>query len=214
MTTNGRSVAVVKRTLASLAPSSVRTGAAAIDSIHEARLLAPERALAAHFGRTRTREFATGRALLRALVGADVPITIAANRSPSMPDGVVGTLAHDDEIAVAAVSTSPAVRALGIDIEPIVELDPDSAAVILRPGETIDAILALTIKEAIFKAWSSVGGRMLGHHDVGVTITGDRFIGRVSGADVPYRGRYAHAAGRWIALVVDDRDSDERNHAS
>ena len=111
----------------------------------------------------RRHEFATGRALLRQLIGSDVAIPVGPDRAPVLPAGVRASLAHDHGLAVAAVTTDPRVRALGIDIEPVDPLPPDIATVVLRPDEVgLDAHHAFTMKEAAYKAWSRLGGALPG----------------------------------------------------
>ena len=56
----------------------------------------------------------------------------------------------------------PGIAALGIDVEPTGPLSAEMAAVILRPDEAgLDAHLAFTLKEAVYKAWSAVGGELI-----------------------------------------------------
>lgn len=148
-------------------------------------------------------EFATGRVLLRELIGRDVAIPVADDRSPALPPGVQASLAHDDEFAVAAVSNDLSVLSLGIDVEPTNELEPDLAGIILRADESgIDPHLAFTLKEAAYKAWSNRGGRLLAHHDIRITLAGRRFAAEVAGDGIVLPGQFASAADRWLALVV------------
>jgi 4'-phosphopantetheinyl transferase EntD len=182
--------------LAALAPPGVRTGcrritAADLAGLHPIEAEAVPRAVP-----SRRHEFATGRALLRALLDADVAIPVGADRAPVLPTGRVGSLAHTGGLAVAA--------AIGIDIEPVVPLDDDIARVVLRPDERgVDAHLAFTLKEALYKAWSRLGGAMLEHHDVRLTIDpGGRFAGEVVAAGSWFDGRWAVGADHWLALVA------------
>jgi len=189
--------------LAALAPAGVRTGVRRIDPA-DVDLLAPiERAAVARAVAKRRREFATGRVLLRELLGSSDGIAVADGRAPVWPPGWSGSLAHDHEQAVAAVSDAPSVRALGIDVEPVTPLEADLARLILRPDEAgLDAHLAFSLKEAAYKAWSATGGRMLDHLDVRLTLDGDRFTALVVEDGVRLDGRSAVAAGRTLALVV------------
>lgn len=193
----------VDAALRSLAPPGVRTGFRTIDErdvqrLHPVEAIAVERAVA-----RRRHEFATGRVLLRELLGIDVAIPVGADRSPQLPEGVIGSLAHDADLAVAAVSRDAAICALGIDIEPATPLADDVAVVVLRDDEHgLDAHLAFTLKEAVYKAWSATGGALLEHQDVRVTVGDGRFRGEVVRCAAWFDGRYAIAAGRWLALVV------------
>jgi 4'-phosphopantetheinyl transferase EntD len=112
-------------------------------------------------------------------------------------------LAHDWELVVAAVSADPGVLAIGIDVEPAAPLEPGVARLVLRPDEIgLDAHRAFTMKEAAYKAWSTLGGRMLDHHDVRLSVEGSEFQAEIVAHGVRYQGRSVIAAGRWIALVV------------
>jgi 4'-phosphopantetheinyl transferase EntD len=168
-----------------------------IGALHEVEAAHVERAVA-----RRRREFATGRELLRSLLGDDLPIPVADDRSPILPDGVRASLAHDDQFAVAVLSRDPSIVALGIDLEPASPLEADEAALILRRDESsLDAHLAFTMKEAAYKAWSTLGGRMLDHRDVRLSVSGGAFEATVDGVTT-LRGAWRGATARWIALVV------------
>ena len=191
--------------LAQMAPPGVATGARLISDADKSLLLAEEQALVANAVAARQREFATGRALLRCLIGTSASILVGPTRAPSWPAGVVGSLAHDRSVAVAAVSRLSTITALGIDVEPIDQLPADMARVILRDDEEkIDAHLAFTLKEAAYKAWSGSGGGMLEHHDVRLDLPSPEAsadsIGRRFTATVVAEGTALH--GRWA--VVDD----------
>ena len=151
----------------------------------------------------RQHEFATGRALLRELIGETVAIPVAADRRPVLPNGVQASLAHDRQLAVAAMTRAPGIRALGIDVEPATLLEPEIARMVLRPDERgLDAHHAFTMKEAAYKAWSTLGGRFLDHHDVRLSPDGDRFGAEVVDDGARFEGRTVLAGGRWLALVV------------
>jgi 4'-phosphopantetheinyl transferase EntD len=190
------------RVLAALAPAGVRTGVRPIDpadlaALHPAELEAIERAVD-----LRRHEFATGRALLRAMLGDDVGIPVGPTRAPVLPSGVTGSLAHDRTLAIAAISTEPTIAALGIDVEPDGPLGEDLARIILRPDEAgLDAHQVFCLKEAAYKAWSNLGGRLLDHHEARVEIAGDRFTARMDDR-LTVGGRFAHVGPRWLALVT------------
>jgi len=197
----------VEEALQSMAPSWVRTGARAIQAGDEVGLWPNERAAIARAVTTRRVEFATGRALLRRLIGDDVEIPVGPDRRPQLPVGISGTLAHDRDIAVAATTTRGTCRALGVDIEPATALDEDVARAICRPEERhLDAHLVFVLKEAAYKAWSSLGGRMLEHWDVAVTVDlPERTFTATIVEDVTaMTGRYAVVEDRYLALVIVD----------
>jgi 4'-phosphopantetheinyl transferase EntD len=189
--------------LRSIAPAGVAVGARRIDADDLTTLFAEEQLAVARAVTGRRIEFATGRALLRSLIGRHVPIAVAANRGPLLPTDVRGSLAHDREFAVAAISRDPRIASIGIDIEPMTALEPDMCSVILRPDERhLDAHLAFTLKEATYKAWSALGGRMLDFHEVRLDIADSGFHADVVGESARFHGGFATAADRWVALVV------------
>ncbi len=198
-----RSDAAIDRVLRSLAPAGVVTGSRRIDDADLATLHPLEQLIVAGSVPKRQNEFATGRALLRELTGSAGPIGVTASRAPAWPSGVRGSLAHDRHHAVAAVTRDPRIGALGIDIEPAGLLADDLARLILRPEERgLDAHLAFALKEATYKAWSALGGPILDHHDVVLTVRHGRFRARVVDAGVAYGGVFATVCDSTVALVV------------
>jgi enterobactin synthetase component D len=202
----------IAQSLRALAPTGVRTACRAIDPIDWFALHEAERRLVARAVAKRRHEFATGRAVLHDVLGTDEPILADARRAPVWPFGYCGSLAHDDRYAVAAVSSDPAVRAVGIDIEPATTLTAELARVILRAdeGET-DAHLAFAAKEAVYKAWSSLGGGMLEHHDVRLWLRDGHVAATVDGSTQTFHGRYATASGHTVVLVVVGREDPAWN---
>jgi len=189
--------------LAAMAPPGIVTGSRLITPADFESLHMSERAAVANAVPVRRHEFASGRALLRDLAGTIEAIPVGPTRAPLLPPGVVGSLAHDRLVAVAAVSRDPSVAALGIDVEPTEPLATEMARVILRDDErALDAHLAFTLKEAAYKAWSTGGGRMLDHHEVRVSVEGWSFTATVLPDGRELRGRFATVAGRHVALVI------------
>jgi 4'-phosphopantetheinyl transferase EntD len=142
--------------------------------------------------------------LLRQLVGTEAAITARADRAPVLPSGVVASLAHTASIAVAVVAAAGSFVALGVDLEVASALDDDIGRIVLRPDEAgIDVALAFTLKEAAYKAWSGLGGRLLEHHDVRLVLgPDDRFeVVEVASATV-LGGRHANVAGHHLAVVA------------
>jgi 4'-phosphopantetheinyl transferase EntD len=201
MTADQSSDPAIDPTLRSIAPPDVDVGSRVIDDADLRLLLPAERAAIARAVPVRQREFATGRVLLRSLIGTTSAILVGHDRAPVLPVGVAGSLAHDRRCAIAAVTRRPGI-VLGIDIEPVDALPPSTAAMVLRPDEDVDAHLAFTLKEAAYKAWSRAGGGMLGHHDVRVALDGRAFVASVVGTDVTISGAYGRAGDRWVALAI------------
>lgn len=177
--------------------------------------------------RKRRVEFRAGRVLARrALAGfglGDRPIPAAPDRRPLWPDGIVGSIAHDDELAVAVVGSDRRWRGLGIDIEPATPLDADLHSLVLQPDEravsrapvatpkgTIDrAKAAFCAKEALFKAVYPITSTWFDLLDARVEFPDDASRFEVSiikdAARLPdgftMEGRLALAASRVIAFV-------------
>ena len=197
----------VARSLRRIATASghdqVTIGAREIDDADIATLHAAERAGIASAEHVRAREFASGRALLRELIGRDVAVPVGHDRRPVLPRGVVGSLAHDRDLAVGAIAPRDRYIAIGVDVEPVRVVDDDVAEIIRRPDEgAIDPLLAFCLKEAAYKAWSNSGGGFLEHHDVAVRLDGAEFDAVVLRSGFSLRGGWAYVAGRWLALVV------------
>src|SRR5437868_11413851 len=73
------------------------------------------------------------RELLARLGHAGHALPKSASGAPAWPAGIVGSLSHDDEVAVAAVAPSRGIAALGIDIEPAEPLPADLVDIVMTP---------------------------------------------------------------------------------
>ena len=185
-----------------LAADRVDIGWLPVDIAHAATLTTAEAEFVERAVSVRRAEFSTGRALLRGLVGRDVEILRSERGAPVLPDGVVGSLAHDRGLAVAALGRASEIRAVGVDVEPLRELDPPVAEMVVRPDDVVpDAITAFVAKEAAYKAWSVLGGEMLEHHDVRVVADAAGYTAELDGT-MTVRGEIGRAADRVVALVV------------
>jgi enterobactin synthetase component D len=191
--------------LRALAPPEVAVG---VRDIGDWPIFEVERELVKGATQRRRHEFASGRALLRDLMGVDVPIPAGKNRAPVLPVGVCGSLAHDERFVVAAVGSRKEFRSIGIDIEPVDPLGEEIARAVLRADEVeLDAHQAFTLKEAAYKAWSGAGGPLLDYHDLRVSILGQHFRAEVLPAGTVLHGVFASADSRWLALVLVKQDS-------
>ena len=97
--------------------------------------------------------------------------------APTWPNGVVGSLAHDDRVAVAAVGRSRDVGAIGIDVEPAELLPAELLDMVATPLERLKIAddpyggrLLFVAKEAVYKAVYSLDRTFLEHHDVEVDL--------------------------------------------
>lgn len=187
--------------LADLVVDNVRYGWKRIEPVHVATLTAHEADAVARSIPHRQAEFATGRCLLRELLDDDIEIPVGPSGAPVLPNGTVASLAHDNEMAVALVASSDQMHAVGIDIEPITTLEPDVASIVVRPDDIVPtALAAFVAKEAAYKAWSVLGGEMLDHHDVRVTVEAQRFVADLR-SEMVLHGRIGERAGRIVACA-------------
>jgi 4'-phosphopantetheinyl transferase EntD len=93
--------------------------------------------------------------------------------APIWPEGVIGSLAHDYRIAIAAVGMRRDFGAIGVDIEPAEDLPADLIDIVATPRERImisdvpyGGKLLFVAKEAAYKAVHPVDQTFLEHHDV------------------------------------------------
>jgi len=109
----------------------------------------------------RQSEFAAGRRAARSALSAlglgPKAIPAGADRAPIWPNGAIGSITHDQGLALAAVAETRDVRALGIDLTEASPLPGDVRRLILRAKEDatlndLEARAAFAVKECIFKA--------------------------------------------------------------
>jgi 4'-phosphopantetheinyl transferase EntD len=119
------------------------------------------------------------RELMNSMGFAGLPILRSTFGAPIWPAGVVGSMAHDDRIAVAAVGLRRDLDAVGIDIEPAAPLPPDMLELIAMPRERraiadnpLGAKLLFAIKEAVYKATYPLDHEFLDFHDIEVDLAG------------------------------------------
>jgi 4'-phosphopantetheinyl transferase EntD len=97
--------------------------------------------------------------------------------APFWPEGVVGSLAHDDEFAVAAVALRTDIARLGVDIEPAEPLPSDIVDRVLSVGEKrltnndrVMSRLIFSSKEAVYKALNALDGSPLEYDDIEIRL--------------------------------------------
>jgi 4'-phosphopantetheinyl transferase EntD len=98
---------------------------------------------------------------------------------PVWPEGIVGSLAHDAEVAIAAMAARHDFFGVGVDVEPAEPLDPGLLDIVATAtererahDEPLHGRLLFSIKEAIYKAVYPLDGTFLDHHDVEVDLAG------------------------------------------
>ena len=130
------------------------------------------------------------REIMKSMGFVDFPILRSTCGDPIWPAGVVGSMAHNTQIAVAAIGLQRELEAVGIDIENVVPLPPDMLDLICTPLE-IHAIsdyplgtkLLFVIKEAVYKAAYPLDHKFLDFHEIqvdparriAITSTGRKF---------------------------------------
>ena len=136
----------------------------------------------------RRREFRSGRASARAALAAlglprqAIPVGLAGE--PAWPAGIVGSISHCDDEAVAAVGRVAEIRAIGIDVEttaPLCQISCDricnDADRALRDARAPSlpvcwSSLVFSAKEALFKACFSLCRQSLDIDGVAVRVDG------------------------------------------
>ena len=175
-----------------------------IDSAHIAALHTDELALVPTARDVRKAEFATGRALLHRLLNTTAPIGRTANGAPDWPTGVIGSLAHDRRQVVAAIASSDQYRAIGIDIEPYGAVDDHELreSVLRADDPDIDPVAAFVMKEAAYKAWSDLGGDVIGPLAVRLSVDGDRFTAEMPSPEMTVQGTWVNTGEAWLAIAT------------
>ena len=194
--------------LAKLAPDGCTVGVLPIDARYVDVLHDAELRLVGRASSTRLAEFATGRALLHRLLPHSGALLRLPSGAVAFPPESVGSLGHDRVHAVAVVAATSDYVALGVDIEQHVEADDELVAAVLRDDDpTVELIAAFVMKEAAFKAWSTLGGPLLDPLEVRVELHPDALL--VGGAFIAHtahaasvHGRYARVDDTWLAVVA------------
>jgi 4'-phosphopantetheinyl transferase EntD len=133
------------------------------------------------------------RTLLAQLGHAECAVPRSAAGDPMWPAGIIGSLAHDARVAVAAIATQREIAAVGIDIEPAEHLPSELLEMVATPAERrrIDdepygGRLLFVAKEAVYKAVYPLDRTFLEHHDVEVSISARKAVVR-NGREVALR---------------------------
>ncbi|MER9317176.1 4'-phosphopantetheinyl transferase superfamily protein [Mesorhizobium sp. M0659] len=167
--------------MAAMAPAGVRIGCRTIREGDENHLLPQEaRSIPSRLPLMRRASGAArwiAHELLADMGLNGVAILRGSSGAPVWPHGVTGSLAHDDEIAVAAVAPLSHVASLGIDIEPALPLPDDIFALVAVPADRIDATdlclagrILFAAKEAVYKAAYPLDREVLGYEDITVDL--------------------------------------------
>lgn len=161
----------------------------------------------------RQQEFAAGRILARSLLhraGADTDALLRdADRVPTWPQMVVGSITHCRSLCAVAVAPRAVSAGIGIDVEPAKPLDEGLHAMILRDAErsrvdalppavrSLGGILVFSIKEAVYKAIYPGRRYFLDFQQVEIVFAGeDGFIAEVLVPEASFPG-LSHITGRY-----------------
>lgn len=117
------------------------------------------------------------RELMNLMGVASLPVPRSKFGAPIWPAGIIGSMAHDNQIAVAAVGSRRDLDAVGIDIEPAAPLPPDILELVATSreqreiiGNKFGARLLFAIKEAVYKATYPLDHEFLDFHDIEVDL--------------------------------------------
>lgn len=120
------------------------------------------------------------RELLLRLGQVQRAIPKSSSGMPIWPSAVVGSLAHDSEVAVAALGMRHNFMSVGIDVEPAEPLDLELLDIVATAKERervqndpCRGRLLFCIKEAVYKAVYPLDGIFLDHHDVDVCLAAE-----------------------------------------
>lgn len=166
-----------------------------------AALLPEEAACIARAVPERAAEFAAGRwcahRALEALGIPACPIVAGADRRPSWPAGVVGSIAHTDGLCVAVAGLAGRFASLGVDVEVVGRVTPLLAARICTDAESawmaslpercrdVAAALVFSAKESFYKCQAPLTGEWLGFD--AVRIEAPELPHAVAGGGTPFR---------------------------
>ena len=168
-----------------LGPPNVLVGHRVISAGDEHALLAGEIVSFRASGLLARRQSGAARLVARQLLGklgidcAELPRS--ASGAPVWPLGLVGSLAHDRSVAVAAVASADRFGAVGIDIEPAQPLPSELVDMVTTPteraqypAEILQSRLLFAIKEATYKAVNPLDHCFLDFHDVTVDLAANQ----------------------------------------
>jgi 4'-phosphopantetheinyl transferase EntD len=123
------------------------------------------------------------RELLAQLGHPDAPVPKDSSGAPIWPAGIMGSIAHDDRIAVAAVGYQRDFGAIGIDVEPAAPLPADMLALVASAPELagladdpLRGRLLFVAKEAVYKAAYPLDGIFLEFHDIMVDLASKKAV--------------------------------------
>lgn len=168
--------------MSAIAPQGVRIGCWAIRAGDEEYLLPEEQdCITSHVPAARRASGAArhlARGLLAELGYPSGVIGRSRFGAPLWGDWVVGSLAHDDAFAAAAVAPADRLRSLGIDIEPAEPLPDDVYSLVVGASDVagnddphLTGRVIFSAKEAVYKAAHPLDGQILNYDDICVDLS-------------------------------------------
>jgi 4'-phosphopantetheinyl transferase EntD len=165
----------------------------------------------------RRAEFSAGRAAarqaMRQLGLADHAVPSAPDRAPIWPAALVGSIAHDRQLAVAALARSADCVSLGVDLEPALPLDPDLVPTVCTPSERAQitgrdkgllARLIFSAKEAVYKAQYPLTGLLFDFDRLEIDLNPSAGV---------FSARFTAPTGRFAAgAILQGRFARDRDH--
>ena len=149
------------------------------------------------------------RDLLAKLGWGPAAIPKAPSGEPVWPEGIAGSMAHDDRIAIAAVGWLRDFRSIGVDIEPAVPLSADMLELVATPqelgniaGDPLRGKLLFAAKEAVYKAAYPLDRVFLEFRDIEIDLAAGRAL-TCTGRVLALRHL---VSSRVVALALPQRD--------
>ncbi len=216
--------------LLAIAPFGVACAVHATDREPEP-LWAAELSATDRMSAKRLREFSAGRQCAREALArlgqAPVALPVGPGRAPLWPAGIIGSISHTAEIAVAVVARRAQVRSLGIDVESADPLAAELLALVCRDAERAalavsglepgpGAKLLFSAKESLYKCLWPLTGVFLEFHDLGIRLdpVRCRFSAcsedpRIAGTLAMICGRYRRVGGLLLSCAWLDASGEE-----
>ena len=185
---------------------------------HTDALWPPERECLKRMRPQRTAEYSSGRRVAREALdalGVDNQPVVTRGKAPAWPAGVVGSIAHTRELAVAVAAREETISGLGVDLELVSRVGERVAKRVLSDREIAQChdstwqTLLFSAKEAVYKAVNPLVGEYLGFRDVEIhaAVTGTfevRTMETCQSTDYlrVAKGYFVRLAGHWMTLVV------------
>ena len=184
---------------------------------HRESLLPGEQLAAAEVGETRAAEYSSGRRVAREALrslGIDGWAIGRQGRVPTWPKGVVGSIAHSRELAIALVGRHRHFAGIGVDVERVGRTTRRVAERVLsdrersRLADDSWRTLLFSAKEAVYKAVHPLAGEFLEFRDVEIAPGNGRFAAVTTrpcasaAAVAGGEGFFLEVHGHWLTLFV------------